>query len=299
MKLQVDTLNHILTYIDKNINKYLSLIINKEFVNVYKSLNGTNTSIDYLFKYKNISDIKFGIESLKILSKKNKNIREKIKNLCILVTMTNNTELIKIYINKVCIFNRNFLIELAYYNNFDCFKYFNNMEKFKKCKLNDEIFTNFASNGNLEALSFLRKNNYSMNSLALKQATQNKHFNCVKFLLNNGCPIDNIISYIVLEDNFDLLKYYLENYEDKFTLYYTILYKYNLCNIAIYNNNLELLKYLHEEYGCKFDGDFDTSVYDIFYRFNIAKSREIATRYNSLKCLRYLYSCGVDLDKIY
>ncbi len=267
MNVQLDIYYNIIEYIGKN--KYVYSFVNKNFVNVYKKLYGTNTSIRILNK-DNIELIENNFKSIKNLKNK------KQKQLSLLVTDSNNVKLIKLYSDIGCLFHNNTLKKFAYNNNLECLEYIYDNKEFTYQQKSINICASAALNGSIDCLKFLYSKKCPWNEKSTFNAKKMKHYDCLKFLIENKCPIGTeTIENAVSKNDLDFLQFLYKNgynFKDCFN-------GVAICGVAIKNNNIECLKYLHES-GCKLNNIYCKSLCNI------------SLEYKNLECLRYCYNNG-------
>lgn len=152
-----------------------------------------------------------------------------------------------------------------------------------------------AENNYLEVCKYLKEISFKFDVGTTIAAAYSGKLDCLKFAIDNGCPINEEVFYRAVEGNhINVVKYLVELYKSQ-QINYTD--DDEICRKAVDIDNLEMLIYLHKNgYKISYSSLLliiyhdDITMLKYVLNINIDNHKLImyAIKHNSQKCLRYL-----------
>jgi ankyrin repeat protein len=208
-------------------------------------------------------------------------------------------------------YDKDLMIFATENNRLDMIKYMQS-ENFKNTKL---VLTYAARNGYLDILQYyldIYKSHYQTRNGIIpicNEAITNNHFNCVKYLFENGasCDIFSVIN-VIKNDRLEIFKYLFKSI--KINAHDSNLYKTIHYHTAISSNAIKCIKYMHKKkLHCAVKPDdldimIKNNYFDLIEYLATTKSLDksncdicaLAGKYGHLKMLKYLRKNGFSWD---
>jgi hypothetical protein len=153
-----------------------------------------------------------------------------------------------LYKNNVKFYIKELAIYACRTGNVDILEYLQNIVKYKKLNMSDDIVEKAIIYGHLDVVKFIHMNKYIISPYCICFAFVHGYLDIIKYLHENKYKLINITyaEYAAKHGHLDILKYL---YENGLNFYGDKIYGSNIVTKAVQSGNFEVLKYVCDNGG--------------------------------------------------